>query len=75
MSKKVRLFSSTDRLVLWMLTKVHEQFSRSLSELFIEQLCLVSHGSVSAAEFANDIRDFGPATIRALLYITSDLRD
>lgn len=45
-------------------TKVHEQFSRSLSGRIVEQLRLLSQGSGSAADFAKGIRDVGSATIR-----------
>ena len=57
-------FPPIERLVLRMPTKVHEQFSRSLSGRITEQLRLISHGSGSAADFAKDIRDVGSATIR-----------
>jgi hypothetical protein len=59
-------FPSIERLVLRMPTKVHEQFSRSLSGRVSEQLRLLSLGSGSAAHFAKDIRDVGSATIRPL---------
>jgi hypothetical protein len=48
-------FPSIERLVLRMPTKVHEQFSRSLTGSITEQLRLLSHGSGSAADFAKDI--------------------
>jgi hypothetical protein len=57
-------FPSSERLVLRMPTKVHEQFSRSLSGRINEQLRLLSGESGSAADFAKDIRDVGSATIR-----------
>ncbi|RMZ82805.1 hypothetical protein DV736_g6632, partial [Chaetothyriales sp. CBS 134916] len=57
-------FPSIECLVLRMPTKVHEQFSRSLTGRITEQLRLLSHGSGSAADFAKDIRDVGSATIR-----------
>jgi hypothetical protein len=38
-------FTSIERLVLCMPTKVHEQFSRSLTGRITEQLRLLSHGS------------------------------
>ena len=46
-------------------TKVHEQFSRSLSGRIVEQLRQFSQGSGSAADFAKDIRDVGSATIKS----------
>ena len=52
---------SIDRLVLRMPTKVHEQFSRSLSGRVSEQLRLLSLGSGSAAEFAKDLQPSLPS--------------
>lgn len=57
-------FPSIERLALRMPTKVHDQFPRSLTGRITEQLRLLSHGSGSAADFAEDIRDVGSATIR-----------
>jgi len=57
-------FPSIECLVLRRHTKVHEQFSRSLSGRISEQLRLLSCGFGSAADFAKDIRDVGSATIR-----------
>lgn len=57
-------FPPSERLVLRMPTKVHEQFSRSLSGRISEQLCLLADEPGSAADFAKNIRDVGSATIR-----------
>ena len=61
---RVDYFPSVEFIVFRMPTKVHEQFSRSLSGRIMEQLGQISQGSGSAADFAKDVRDVGSATIR-----------